>query len=118
MPKKVSVSHKKPQKNPEDSKKILSEIQLLLSKNKKVVELMDKKFTLDIRHEKVMKERDDMYKDLMVNYKTLKNGMDEYEKKFTRIIHLLRILSDEIKDDVRINRNEMDEKISDIFKEL
>ncbi|MCK5372759.1 MAG: hypothetical protein KAJ20_00300, partial [Candidatus Aenigmarchaeota archaeon] len=114
MPKKVSVPHKKPQKHPEDMKKVLSELHLVLSKNKKVVELMDKKFVLDIKHEKVMKERDDMYKDLMVNYKTLKNGMDEYEKKFTRIIHLLRILSDEIKDDVRINRNEMDEKISDI----
>ena len=105
-------------RNSEDSGRFISEFRLLLSKNKQLVELMHRKFAIDLEREKILKERDEMYEDFMVNFKTMKVEMDKYEQKFTKIIHLLRTLSDNIKNETKINRNELDEKISDIFNQL
>ncbi|NOQ37402.1 hypothetical protein GQ472_00810 [archaeon] len=102
--------------NPQDN--IVSELRLLLSKNKQLVELMHRKFALDLERENIFKQKDERYSEVITRFEKMKDEMDVYDKKFSNVIHVLKILTDTIKNEVKIDRNEMDEKISDIFKQL
>lgn len=102
--------------NPQDN--IVSELRLLLSKNRQLVELMHRKFALDLERENIFKQKDERYSEVITRFEKMKDDMDAYDKKFSNVIHVLKILTDTIKNEVKIDRNEMDEKISDIFKQL
>jgi len=102
--------------NPQDN--IVSELRLLLSKNRQLVELMHRKFALDLKRENIFKQKDEKYSEVITRFEKMKDEMDVYDKKFSNVIHVLKILTDTIKNEVKIDRDEMDEKISDIFKQL
>ncbi len=105
-------------KQPEKSDNIVSELRLLLSKNRQLVELMHRKFALDLERENVFKQKDEKYSEVITRFEKMKGEMDAYDKKFSNVIHVLKILTDTIKSEVKIDRDEMDEKITDIFKQL
>ena len=104
--------------NQDNSDRILSEIRLLLSKNKQLVELMNRKFAIDLERENIFKQKDEKYSDVIIRFEKMKDEMDAYDKKFSNVIHVLKILTDTIKNETKINHEELDEKISDIFKQL
>lgn len=98
--------------------KIISELRILLSKNRQLVELMHRKFALDLERENIFKQKDERYSEVITRFEKMKDEMDVYDKKFSNVIHVLKILTDTIKKEVKIDRDELDEEISDIFKQL
>ncbi len=97
---------------------ILSDMRLILSKNKVVVELMNRKMQLDMEHDRIQKTKEDQYKGYIARFEEMDQGMASYEKKFTEIIHLLKLVKESMGVSDSIDNAEIDEKLQDIFKQL
>lgn len=101
-----------------DRNRILSDMHLILSKNKVVVELMNRKMQLDMEHDRIQKTKDDRYDSYIERFDDLELNMASYEKKFTEIIHLLRLVKESMGVNNSVDNAEIDEKLQDIFKQL
>ena len=91
---------------------------LILSKNKVVVDLLNRKMQLDIEHDNLQKEKEDKYDSYISRFDNLNDGLISYETKFTEIIHLLKLIKVSMSNYNSIDNSEIDEKLQEIFKKL
>ncbi|NOQ55583.1 MAG: hypothetical protein GQ477_02125 [Nanohaloarchaea archaeon] len=79
---------------------------------------MKRKIKLDIEHDKLQKAKDAKFTAFIERFDAMKSDMDSYEKKFTDMVHLLRSVGDSVSSGVKMDQEELDEKLQDIFKQL
>ncbi|MBW6461911.1 MAG: hypothetical protein K0B07_02600 [DPANN group archaeon] len=96
----------------------MSDLHLLISKNKVIVELMNHKLQLDIEHDQIQKTKEDKYDSYIARFEDMNQNMASFDKKFTDMIHLLRLVKESLNVGMNINKAEIDEKLQDIFKQL
>ncbi len=91
---------------------------MLLSKNKEVLDLILRNMKLDEElfsaHETSLVQSEELIK----RYDQMQNDLAAQREEIDKSVALLRHLIASVRDSVKLNRNELDEELSGIFKNL